>query len=123
MPTHGTCERRLKAESRPLTVCIGANHPALAGHFPGNPLVPGVVLLSKVIGLVQTKERIGTRVKALSGVKFLAHVRPDETLSVTVSPVRPGAIRFGCWRASTLVAAGSLELEVRRTEVETIDVR
>lgn len=95
------------------TLRVGVDHPALPGHFPGNPLVPGVILLSKVIGLVQTKEQSGTRVKALSGVKFLAQVRPEETVSVRFSPVRPGAIRFECWRDSTLIAAGSLELEVR----------
>lgn len=105
------------------TLRVGVDHPALPGHFPGNPLVPGVVLLAKIIALVQSKEQSGTRVKALSGVKFLAHVRPEETVSVSFSPVRPGAIRFECRRDSTLIAAGSLELEVRRAGAGVHDVR
>lgn len=113
----------MKSDSPAPTLYIGADHPALPGHFPGNPLVPGVVLLSKVIALVQTKEHSGSRVKALSSVKFLAQMRPEEAVSVRFSPMRPGAIRFECWRDSTLIAAGSLELEVRGVGGEVCDVR
>lgn len=102
---------------------IGADHPALPGHFPRNPLVPGVVLLSRVISIVQTKEQRGTRVTALNGVKFLAQVRPEETVKVVFSPVRPGLIRFDCWRDSTLIATGGLELEVQNTGAQVHDGR
>ena len=96
------------------TICIGADHPALPGHFPGNPLVPGVVLLAKVLALLQPNAQAGARVRALSRVKFLAHVRPGEAVGVRFSPSRPGAVRFECWRDDTLIAAGYLELEVPR---------
>lgn len=96
------------------TVCISADHPALPGHFPGNPIVPGVVLLTKVISLARKKVVTGARVTALSGVKFLAHVRPGESVQVAFSPVRPGIIRFECVCNETLIATGTLELQVRR---------
>ena len=28
---------------------IAKDHPALAGHFPGNPIVPGVLILDEVM--------------------------------------------------------------------------
>lgn len=33
--------------------CIAASHPALAGHFPDNPIVPGVLLLGEVLLAVE----------------------------------------------------------------------
>ena len=96
------------------TIRVGPEHPALPGHFPGNPLVPGVVLLAKVIALAQMQEYGGARVRALHGVKFLGHVRPGETVEVAFSPSRPGAVRFECRRGNTVIAAGHLELDVPR---------
>jgi 3-hydroxymyristoyl/3-hydroxydecanoyl-(acyl carrier protein) dehydratase len=31
------------------TLTIANDHPALAGHFPGHPVVPGVLVLDEVI--------------------------------------------------------------------------
>jgi len=35
-------------DSLQTTLRIDPAHPALAGHFPGNPIVPGVVVLERV---------------------------------------------------------------------------
>ena len=36
-----------------LEGCIAVSHPALAGHFPDNPIVPGALLLSEVLRAVE----------------------------------------------------------------------
>ena len=53
---------------------IDADHPALPGHFPGRPVVPGVVLLDRVAAAIERET--GARVAALVQVKFIAPLLP-----------------------------------------------
>ena len=73
---------------------IPASHPALPGHFPGRPIVPGVVLLDEVFGLI-CQHYPAERIASLSRVKFTRPVRPDQAVTVTAS--RTGAtVSFAC---------------------------
>ena len=59
---------------------IPQDHPALAGHFPGNPIVPGVVILDQVLlGLKSHAEHFPLR---LAQVKFQSMLRPEEKACV-----------------------------------------
>ncbi len=59
---------------------IAATHPALPGHFPGQPIVPGVLLLGHALeaalALPHWAAQIGASPR-LAVVKFLAPVLPD----------------------------------------------
>ena len=59
---------------------VAPEHPALAGHFPGRPIVPGVLILDHVIEAL--RQCIGRDVKHLPRVKFSAPLRPGENASV-----------------------------------------
>lgn len=59
---------------------LPADHPALAGHFPGHPIYPGVVLLDATIGAIEA--RFGGSVRGLPVTKFLAPVRPGMALKL-----------------------------------------
>jgi 3-hydroxymyristoyl/3-hydroxydecanoyl-(acyl carrier protein) dehydratase len=67
------------------SVHIPADHPAFAGHFPGQPLLPGVALLSEVLEAVMGDAALAARVgpsPRIGTVKFLAPVRPGAQLSI-----------------------------------------
>jgi 3-hydroxymyristoyl/3-hydroxydecanoyl-(acyl carrier protein) dehydratase len=87
--------------SLPLPV----DHPALAGHFPGQPIFPGVVLLDAAIGAIEA--HFGAPVSGLPVAKFLAPVRPG--MALTLHAERDGdTVRFElATTAGARVATGS----------------
>lgn len=56
---------------------IPSDHPSLAGHFPGHPVVPGVLLLDHVLRAMH--RLTGRHVVTLKQVKFTSALLPDET--------------------------------------------
>jgi 3-hydroxymyristoyl/3-hydroxydecanoyl-(acyl carrier protein) dehydratase len=54
---------------------VAADHPCLPGHFPGRPVVPGVILLDEAMALLPPTS-------GLPQVKFLAVVTPGQTVEV-----------------------------------------
>lgn len=90
-------------------LCIGADHPALPGHFPGQPLVPGVVLLEQVA--LALKAWRGQRLARVVEAKFVAPLLPDEPAIVSLTETSAGwpTIRFEIRRDSVLLARGVVE--------------
>ena len=52
------------------TLCVDDAHPSLPGHFPGAPIVPGVVLLSEVLA-DQRRQLPHVQVIGIKKLKFL----------------------------------------------------
>ena len=60
---------------------VPVNHPALSGHFPGNPIVPGVVVLSYVTAAIQSQLR-GIVLGNMMVMRFHAPLRPAQPFTV-----------------------------------------
>ena len=75
---------------------IGADHPALPGHFPGDPIVPGVVLLNEVLSALPGRMDI-------PWAKFHGPLRPGEEFALRID-----GHRFSVHRGDTLIASGTL---------------
>jgi 3-hydroxymyristoyl/3-hydroxydecanoyl-(acyl carrier protein) dehydratase len=87
---------------------ISPSHPALAGHFPGNPIVPGVLILTYVEEAVA--KAIGARVSEVVLAKFHAPLRPTECFTIQLRDLAADVISFRVEADATLVANGKLRV-------------
>ena len=90
---------------------FAADHPAFAGHFPGAPIVPGVLLLDAAIHAAQQS---GAAVSGVSSAKFLHPVAPGEPLALSVADGSPGRARFEIRSGAQAAATGQLLTEARQ---------
>ncbi|MEZ5644728.1 MAG: hypothetical protein R3E94_07945 [Burkholderiaceae bacterium] len=89
------------------TWVVPADLPVLAGHFPGRPIVPGVVLLDRVLRLAarSTGRESGWRV---DNAKFFQPVGPGAELVFEITLRPSGALAFTVRCQGRDVAAGTL---------------
>ncbi len=89
------------------SLCIEHDHPALPGHFPGDPLVPGVILLEQVaLALRAWRQR---RLSRVLEVKFLAPLRPGQAATVHLVDAGHGRARFNIEHQGSILARGLVE--------------
>lgn len=73
-----------------------SDHPAAVGHFPGNPIIPGAVLLNDVRDSIGKAERVSPMSFEISSAKFLRPVRPGDSVEIAWEKRANGEIRFDC---------------------------
>jgi 3-hydroxymyristoyl/3-hydroxydecanoyl-(acyl carrier protein) dehydratase len=68
---------------------IDPAHPTGAGHFPGNPIIPGAVLLAEILDAIGATTACGIR-----SAKFLRPVRPGDVLAIRWCAAGGSDIKF-----------------------------
>ncbi len=86
---------------------IEPDHPALDGHFPGRPVVPGVVLLDEALAAVAREAGLAAPLR-LERVKFASPVLPGDTVTVLLADAKPGGspLAFACAVGGRQVLSG-----------------
>jgi len=81
------CRDSGDGDMRSSLMRIASDHPSLPGHFPGNPIVPGVVILDTVIRFAQQWRY---RIASVKSAKFKAPLLPETPFHVELSPCDDG---------------------------------
>jgi 3-hydroxyacyl-[acyl-carrier-protein] dehydratase len=89
-----------------ITLTIEAEHPALVGHFPDAPIVPGVLLLDEMVRAAQRQPLSMPWRWRIATAKFLKPVRPGELLTIEQEMLPNGSLRFCVARGGEPVAQG-----------------
>jgi len=89
---------------------ITSDHPALPGHFPGNPVVPGVVILDQVLQALRRWQfdAIAPRVQ---DAKFVSPLLPDETMQIAFTLKGEQSVAFTCRVNERSIARGRIKLQ------------
>jgi 3-hydroxymyristoyl/3-hydroxydecanoyl-(acyl carrier protein) dehydratase len=101
-------------------VSIGPDHPSLAGHFPGYPVVPGVVLLNEVLDTLRQGSTAPVSVTGLPRVKFSSPLRPGEAVTIRVDQDPTALATFACRVDARLVASGVIEFTTGTAATERV---
>lgn len=94
-----------------LEVRFAVDHLTAAGHFPGNPIIPGAVLLDEVLQAVAGTSCLERWI--IRSAKFLQPVRPGEAITIRWEPDPAGQTRFECrlLDPERLALTGTVQLE------------
>ncbi len=102
---------------------VGADHPMLAGHFPGHPIIPGAWLLAWVVAAARRQLAAEGEERAIAAVKrakFLRPLAPDQAFECALKKVVPAVgtearshdtVRFAVTSGGSLIVEGSLQLQ------------
>jgi 3-hydroxyacyl-[acyl-carrier-protein] dehydratase len=98
-----------------------ADHPSLKGHFPGNPIVPGVVLLDEALHAIEHIQLSSARTRPwqIDTVKFHHVVRPGDPVQLSFRVQPHGAVHFELHSDGGLIASGTA---IQRTRMRAVNL-
>lgn len=89
-----------------LMLKFAANHPCGAGHFPGNPIIPGALLLDEVLARIATDLDVDGGSWRIKSAKFPQSARPGDTVHINYTRAANGEICFECTVSDSKVMSG-----------------
>ncbi|HET8710522.1 MAG TPA: hypothetical protein VFM32_04050 [Spongiibacteraceae bacterium] len=87
---------------------IAVDHPSFAGHFPGRPIVPGVVLLDLAQRSIEAENPLS--ISGIAVAKFHSPVSPGEVLMLDYD-VKDGSVRFDIRSGERKIADGKFTVK------------
>ncbi len=86
-----------------------------SGHFPGNPILPGIAQLGMVFDAINRSGNGNFEVKEIRRVRFKQIIRPNDPLRLTVKPREneAGVYDFRIQVNTELACSGMISVSAR----------
>ena len=87
--------------------------PWFSGHFPGQPILPGIAQLGMVFDVIRRFGDPDMKITHISRVRFKSMIRPDDHLHVVVTPQKgqSGSYAFRIMIGTELACSGLMKVE------------
>jgi 3-hydroxyacyl-[acyl-carrier-protein] dehydratase len=72
-------EEKITDSKYTITILVNEKHDVFKGHFPGNPIMPGVCMIQIIKELTEKITESTLMIQTLSNVKFMALINPEAT--------------------------------------------
>lgn len=105
-------DRRIGADAAELTLLVGADCPWFEGHFPGRPILSGVVQIGWAAHFAADIYAVDAAVLSVDRVKFRRIIGPGARLVLRLTPAG-AAIRYDYRDGTASCSSGQLNLERR----------
>ncbi len=92
---------------------VPADSPWFSGHFPGQPILPGIAQLGMVFDAVRHFSSKEMKITRVSRVRFKQMIRPGDCLLVSVTPRKgqAGSYAFRIMVDTELACSGLMNVE------------
>ena len=94
---------------------VPSDSPWFCGHFPGEPILPGVAQIGMVIDAIRQVRNQDLKVTGVRRVRFKQIIRPDAKLKLIAAPLKEnaGAYSFRILVENEAVCNGVMMVEER----------
>jgi 3-hydroxyacyl-[acyl-carrier-protein] dehydratase len=72
-------EEKVSDSKYNVTILVNEKHEVFKGHFPGNPIMPGVCMIQIIKELTEKFTNESLLIQTLTNVKFMALINPEAT--------------------------------------------
>jgi len=87
-----------------IEFCIAPDHPAIPGHFPGAPVVPGALLLAEGLHRLELLAGAPIQCQRIESAKFFRSVAAGATVTATLTAADRGQANVEFSVDGTMVA-------------------
>lgn len=90
-------EEKVSDSKYTVTILVNEKHEVFKGHFPGNPIMPGVCMIQIIKELTESITKSSLMIQSLANVKFMALINPEATpklrLELDITTTEDGLVK------------------------------
>jgi 3-hydroxymyristoyl/3-hydroxydecanoyl-(acyl carrier protein) dehydratase len=92
---------------------VPSDSPWFDGHFPGEPILPGVAQIGMVLDAIRKARNEDLKISSVRRVRFKRIIRPDDQLKIIAAPLRQeaGSYSFRILIRDETVCSGVMTVE------------